>query len=209
MKQKESVRNRPKEITGLPSIIRSSYMHKLLSHDPYTYYHSLRVASLLSTFSAYIGFSSEECEASYNAGLLHDIGKLNVCKSILSKPDVLTAEEWKQILCHPSEGINLLSKPLHHPTILEITKHHHENYNGSGYPDGLKGDSIPYTARIARIIDSFDAMTSQRSYNKRKSIQSALVSIEDNIGNAYDPTIAKEFIIFVEKKNHPLFRKLI
>jgi len=180
----------------LEALIYSIYLQKLLTHDPYTYYHSIRVGCLMSAFGTHLGLSSDITESLYFSGLLHDIGKLNVSKKILSKPGSLTEAEWESIKAHPIEGFNLLSPSLSDSIFWDVIRYHHENYDGSGYPFKLVGEEIPYYAQIARIVDTFDAMTTHRSYNKKRSVNATLRTIEDSIGYGYEPQLSRSFIDF-------------
>lgn len=144
--------------------------------------------------AAVLGFTAPELKILYYAAILHDIGKLLVPEHILKKPGKLTKEEWKLIYSHPvaSEEIVRLNTSLTHP--LSSIRHHHERYDSSGYPDGLKGNSIPFAARIIAVADAFDAMTSTRPYNNAKSITVALKILKEEAGTQFDPSVVKRIM---------------
>ncbi|WP_081658302.1 HD-GYP domain-containing protein [Pontibacillus halophilus] len=186
-------RSKNKEIEALVS---SVYMQQLLEHDPYTYYHSVRVGSIMSSFGEYLGCSSKEIELLYFAGLLHDIGKVSVSQKILQKKGPLTQDEWISIKAHPIDSVRRLNDSLAEPLIHQVAKYHHENMDGSGYPFGIKGKEIPFYARIARIVDTFDAITTERAYSKKDSAGKAMHIITSEAGNLFDPVLAHKFKLF-------------
>ncbi|HQI02458.1 MAG TPA: response regulator [Deltaproteobacteria bacterium] len=170
-------------------------MAKILdARDPHTSQHSTRVTTLSMAMGAALELSEEEKETLYIAASLHDIGKVGIPDNILLKPGKLTNEEFDVIKRHPDIGADIL-KPL--PPMAketEIIRHHHERYDGYGYPAGLKGNDIPYLSRIITLADSFDAMTSDRPYRKGMSIQDALEEIKRCKGKQFDPSLADTFI---------------
>jgi HD-GYP domain-containing protein (c-di-GMP phosphodiesterase class II) len=136
------------------------------------------------------------------ASEVHDIGKISVSDFILSKPGRLTPAERAEIELHPIKGVEVL-EPLDflRPT-LPIVRHHHERFDGTGYPDGLEKENIPLLSRILACADSFDAMTSDRPYRQRKlNIEEALVEIKHNIGSQFDPRIAHLFIKIINRQS--------
>lgn len=135
--------------------------------DPYTSGHSERVARIAVRIAEELGLSSSERGDLYLMGLLHDVGKIGIQDDVLKKPGKLTSEEYRQIKAHVGIGVHILTdlKKLHH--LLPGVAHHHECYDGSGYPAGLVGDQIPLCARILAVADAFDAMSSNRPYRRR------------------------------------------
>ena len=127
-------------------------------------------------------------------GLFHDIGKIGIPDSILLKESKLSDEEYSQIKNHPMIGVHMLGDAAIFSDILPIVKHHHERYDGRGYPSQLVGDDIPYVARIAAVADTFDAMTSKRSYRDSLPIDVVRAEIERCSGTQFDPNIAKVFL---------------
>ena len=127
-------------------------------------------------------------------GLFHDIGKIGVPDSILLKESKLTDDEYSEIKNHPTIGAHILSNATIFRDILPIVKHHHERYDGNGYPGKLKGEDIPYLARIAAVADSFDAMTSKRTYRDSLPLDVVKSEIERCKGTQFDPAIADAFL---------------
>jgi HD-GYP domain-containing protein (c-di-GMP phosphodiesterase class II) len=130
--------------------------------------------------------------------LLHDIGKIGVSDKILNKPGKLTAEEWEAIKTHPQVGVNIVSQAHQLAHCLPGILHHHERYDGNGYPQGLKGEEIPFEARILAVADAFAAMTSIRSYSDALSTEEALAEIKRGAGKQFDPYLAEVFCSAIE-----------
>ena len=170
-------------------------MAKILdARDPHTSQHSTRVTSLSMAMGKALGLDEDDLDVLYIAASLHDIGKVGIPDHILLKPDGLTNEEFAVIKKHPDIGADIL-KPI--PPMAketEIIRHHHERYDGRGYPAGLKGKEIPYLSRIISLADSFDAMTSDRPYRDGMSIEKAVEEIERCKGSQFDPELAEIFI---------------
>ncbi len=167
--------------------------------DKYTNGHSRRVAQYSTMIAKAAGKSKEECERTYFAALLHDVGKIGVPISILSKKGRLTDEEFEKIKSHPVMGGQILSSIRNSPWLSIGARYHHERFNGRGYPEGLKGEEIPEIARIIAVADSYDAMTSNRSY--RNAIPQHIVREElvKGIGTQFDPEFAKIMIHMIDK----------
>ena len=127
-------------------------------------------------------------------GLFHDIGKIGIPDSILLKPGKLTPEEYSEIKNHPAIGVHILSNAAIFKEIIPIVKHHHERYDGLGYPSKLEGENIPYLARIAAVADTFDAMTSRRTYRDALDLKIVKEEIEKNRRIQFDPQIADVFL---------------
>ena len=162
--------------------------------DKYTRGHSDRVSAFSTLIGQKLGLSAEDIKTLEIGGLFHDIGKIGVPDSIIQKTDKLTDDEYSQIKNHPSIGAHILSNATIFKNIIPIVKHHHERYDGHGYPSQLKGTDIPYLARITTIADSFDAMTSKRSYRDSLPIDVVRAEIERCSGTQFDPNIAKVFL---------------
>ena len=162
--------------------------------DHYTNGHSFRVAAYAKGMAKMLNFSFTDAEQLYFAGLIHDVGKIGIKESILTKPGKLTDQEYAIIKSHSSLGGDIL-KGIHQFKIFEqVARSHHERYDGTGYPDKLKGEDIPYPARIVTICDTFDAMTSDRSYRKALSDEKALKELEDYKGTQFDPDLVDVFL---------------
>ncbi len=170
-------------------------MAKILdARDPHTSQHSTRVTSLSMTLADGLVLTQEERDTLYIAASLHDIGKVGIPDSILLKPSALTDEEFAVIKKHPDIGADILKSlpPMIKET--EIIRHHHERYDGRGYPLGLKAEEIPYLSRIITLADSFDAMTSDRPYRKGMTTEEAIQEIDRCKGRQFDPALAEIFI---------------
>jgi len=166
--------------------------------DSYTRGHSDRVADYSVLIGEKAGLSEEQLKLLKVGGLFHDIGKIGIPDSILLKPDKLTDDEYSEIKNHPSIGAHILGTASVFKEIIPIVKHHHEKYDGKGYPSGLKGEEIPYLARIAAIADTFDAMTSRRSYRNALDLQIVKDEIEKCKGTQFDPELANIFLEILE-----------
>lgn len=136
--------------------------------------------------------------------LLHDIGKIGVMENILHKEGKLDAEEWEVLKSHPEVGARIVDKMEFLTGTSEIVKHHHESWDGKGYPESLEGDEIPLGARIITVADSFDAMTTNRSYRKALSIDEAIERLEAGAGSQFDPEIVRIFVRHIRKKGSDL-----
>ncbi len=174
-------------------------MTELRGKDLYTFSHCLRVAKYSQTISREMKLSEKEVEEISVNGLLHDIGKLAISDSILKKPGKLTPEEFDQIKKHPKAGVEILQKNSILVSYSKGAKEHHERWDGKGYPESLKGDQISLDGRIIAVADSFDAMTSQRPYNKPKNLEEALREIEAQKGSQFDPGVVVAFSAAVKK----------
>lgn len=162
--------------------------------DPYTRGHSDRVSEYSVLIGKKLGLDEETLHILKIGGLFHDIGKIGIPDSILLKESKLSDEEYSQIKNHPMIGVHMLGDAAIFTDILPIVKHHHERYDGRGYPSQLVGDDIPYVARIAAVADTFDAMTSKRSYRDSLPIDVVRAEIERCSGTQFDPNIAKVFL---------------
>jgi len=141
-----------------------------------------------------LGLSEKDMKTLQVGGLFHDIGKIGIPDSILLKEAKLTDDEYSEIKNHPSIGAHILCNAEVFQDIIPIVKHHHEKFDGTGYPGKLKGEDIPYLARIAAVADTFDAMTSKRTYRNALPLDVVKAEIERCSGTQFDPTIAKVFI---------------
>ena len=162
--------------------------------DPYTRGHSDRVSEYSVLIGKELGLSDQDLKTLQIGGLFHDIGKIGVPDSILLKEDKLSDDEYSQIKNHPSIGAHILSNATIFKDIIPIVLHHHEKYNGHGYPSQLAGEDIPYFARIAAVADTFDAMTSKRPYRNALPKEVVVEEIEKNKGTQFDPKIADAFL---------------
>jgi putative two-component system response regulator len=142
----------------------------------------------------HLGLAAEQITALRRAGVVHDIGKIAVPDAILLKPAKLTAEEWKLIMEHPVVGERICAPLKSFRSVLPIIRHHHEKFDGSGYPDKLRGDDIPIAARVLQIVDVYDALTTERPYKKAFSITDALQTMKQEVAKGWwDPHIFDQF----------------
>ena len=174
--------------------------HTIEAKDIYTRGHSDRVAEISVLIGKRLGLSDEDIRTLHVGGLFHDIGKIGVPDSILQKDGKLTDEEFDQIKQHPNIGVHILSNSSIFDDILPIVKHHHEKFDGTGYPDKLSGENIPYLARIAAVADSFDAMSSKRAYRDSLPLEKIISEFMRCRGTQFDPNIDDVFIDILE--NH-------
>lgn len=180
-----------KTITALASAIDA--------RDHYTKGHSEDVARYSLAIAKEMKFSHSQTEVLRRAALLHDIGKIGIRDDVLLKSDNLTPEEYKQIKLHPAKGeeiVNALSFLKESSTLI---RHHHEGYDGLGYPDEIKGEKIELGARVIAVADSFDAMTCDRFYRKALSLHEAIKKLEQNKGTQFDPEVVECFLKVLEK----------
>jgi len=165
--------------------------------DPYTRGHSERVADYCGDIAREMGLTSSEAEDIRWAAQLHDIGKVGVPDSILLKPSQLTPDEMTVVEDHPMASAAIvaplnLSRPM-----MELILHHHERYDGTGYPDGLAAEEIPLPARIASVADAFEAMTSDRAYRAPLPVAKAMDELERGRGTQFDPNVVDRFLDFL------------
>ena len=166
----------------------------LETRDLETQGHSDRVTSLSLTIAKEMAISSKEVQQIHWGALLHDVGKIGIPDHILRKPGPLDDEEWVMMKKHPEIGYDMLKDIEFLVPALNIVHDHHERFDGKGYPQGLKGKDIPLAARIFSIVDSYDAMTSDRPYRKKMSSVEALNELRKCSGSQFDPEIVKIFI---------------
>lgn len=162
--------------------------------DPYTHGHSKRVAELAKRIAREFYYRESEIEAVYYAGLLHDIGKIAIHDGILNKTGLLTEEELAKIRLHPDVGANIVKNVRFLDGIADMIRHHHEFYNGEGYPDGLAGDDIPLGARILCVADAYDAMTIDRVYRSKRTQEDAVNQLLQFRGIQFDPAVVDVFV---------------
>lgn len=169
--------------------------------DRYTHGHSERVTTFALKMAKAMDLGEEEREQIQLAGLLHDVGKIGVPEAVLNKPGDLTDEEWAAVKRHPVDGAEIIAN-IHAKNIDKIAaavRHHHERWDGSGYPDGLKEEQAPLASRVLAVADSFDAMTSDRPYRKGFSADQAAEVVSECAGTQFDPSIAGIFLRIHER----------
>ncbi len=161
------------------------------ARDPYTGDHSRRVSDMACLVCGFLGMDEDAKQEIHIAGHLHDIGKIGIPDRVLLKAGKLDDEEWALMKQHPQIGADILSRSRHFGRIAAIILHHHERWDGKGYPFGAKGEEIPLGARIIAVCDSIDAMCSARAYRKAMPTEVCRSEIEKNTGVMYDPDIAR------------------
>lgn len=184
-----------------------SLAHTVEARDPYTGGHSHRLESLSVAVSRQLKLSEEQAARLERAGELHDIGKIGIPEAILAKPGPLNPDEWKVMKDHPVVGAEIVRRIPFLRDVAPIVKHHHEHYDGSGYPDGLAGDDIPFEARVLTVLDAFDAMISDRPYRKALSLETAVGELQVAAGSQFDPAIVEAFLDLYHRRQD-LFRHL-
>jgi putative two-component system response regulator len=193
--------NLQQKVTEQAEMIRDSFINSITSlafaldaKDGYTNGHSQRVSGVSTILGRELKLSSEQVHKIRIAGLIHDIGKIGIPEKILNKPGRLDKEEFLRVQTHCTIGERILEPVVNDVDILQMVRHHHERYDGKGYPDGLVGNDIPIGARILCVADSYDAMTSDRPY--RHSIEARLVfeELQQNRLTQFDPEIVDTFV---------------
>lgn len=170
--------------------------------DRYTYGHVERVVIYSRLLADKLQISEEDKKTLIYGAYMHDIGKINVLEEILNKRMPLTNEEWEALKLHPVNGVEIIKSVESLKDIAPLILHHHERYDGKGYPEKLKGEGIPYLARVLTVVDSFDAMTSNRPYSKRKTYDEAIEELRKCSGTQFDPVITSAFIEVIEKNKN-------
>jgi response regulator RpfG family c-di-GMP phosphodiesterase len=176
-----------------------AFVEAIEARDPYTKQHSSRVTEFAVTIGKAMGCSEEQIDLLTFSGHLHDIGKLAIPDSILLKPGPLTTNEFKAIKKHPVIGANIVGRLGLLTGEQRIILHHHERWNGNGYPSGLKGESIPFLSRILAVADVYDAMASDRAYRKRLADEVVLKTIREGAGVDFDGEVVEAFLSLYEK----------
>jgi putative nucleotidyltransferase with HDIG domain len=195
------IQRRTRELEVALSELESNYQMTLEAlvaaldaREHETFSHSLRVRAYTRYLARRAGFPPALLPSLEQGALLHDIGKISVADAILLKPAKLTPEEWIEMRKHPTAGDEMLKRvPFLHPASA-IVRHHHERFDGTGYPDSLKGGEIPLGARLFTVADTLDAMTSDRSYRKGPGFEAARAEVHRCSGKQFDPQIVELFL---------------
>lgn len=190
-----------KELVEAQDQLEKAYMESIQTlrytveaKDPYTRGHSDRVSEYSVLIGKYLNLPEDQLDLLRIGGLFHDIGKIGVPDSILLKTERLTDDEYSEIKNHPSIGVHILSNASLFQNLLPVVEHHHERYDGNGYPSRLAGENIPQLARIAAIADTFDAMTSKRSYRDPLPLEVVISEMERCKGTQFDPNMTNTFL---------------
>lgn len=176
----------------------------LALRDSETQGHTYRVTGLTVMLARKMGVPEADIDLIRQGAMLHDIGKIGIPDSILFKPGLLTAEEWVIMKQHPLDAYRILSHIEDLKPAFEIPLYHHEKWDGSGYPFGLKGEAIPFSARLFSVSDVFDALTSNRPYRPAWSRKRALAHIKARVGTYFDPSIVPLFELMIEEIDYIL-----
>ena len=205
VKQMDEIKRINEELIESKDALEKAYLdmietlrYTVEAKDTYTIGHSDRVSEYSVLLGKKLGLPEEQLKTLKIGGLFHDIGKIGIPDSILLKPDKLSDDEYSQIKNHPSIGAHILGSAEVFKDIIPIVKYHHEKYDGNGYPSRLKGEEIPYLARIAAVADTFDAMTSRRSYRGPIDLEHVKEEIKRCKGTQFDPQIAEAFLDILE-----------
>ena len=211
--QMKLIKNINTELQSTYDKLESAYMETIEilrvtveAKDTYTRGHSDRVSEYSELIGKTLGLKEDDLKTLKIGGLFHDIGKIGIPDHILLKTTKLDDKEYSEIKNHPAIGAHILSNATLFNDIIPIVKHHHERFDGNGYPAKLKGNDIPYLARIAAIADAFDAMTSRRSYRDELSLDFAKNEILKNKGTQFDPEIADVFLNILETQDTEIKR---
>lgn len=196
-----------KNLSRLYEDLRNTYMRTIKSlaqaidaRDHYTHSHSENVANIAEVIAKEMGLSVKEIELVRDACALHDLGKIGIEDKILSKPSKLDPEEWEYIKKHPEIGAKILEPLTFLNDVIDLVRQHHEHYDGSGYPDGRKGEEILLGARIILLADAYEAMTSARAYRKVPLTKEAAVEeIKKYSGTQFDPLVVEVFLRVIDK----------
>ncbi|MBI4710461.1 MAG: HD domain-containing protein [Nitrospirae bacterium] len=179
----------------------TSFASALDTKSPWTRGHSERVTNYAVAIGVRIGFGDEAIEALRLGGLLHDIGKIGTYDVVLDKADKLSDEEIELIKKHPVQGALILEPIKQLKEVILAVKHHHERMDGTGYPDGLKGEEIPSSARILSVADAYDSMTADRPYRKAPGKERAVSELRQCSGTQFDPKMVEVFLEILKTKN--------
>jgi HD-GYP domain-containing protein (c-di-GMP phosphodiesterase class II) len=171
-----------------------AFIQVIETKDLYTRGHSERVSEGVGLLGRQLGLNEDRQSALEHAGLLHDVGKVGVPTSIIQKPGRLDDSEMDAIRLHPARGVELIGNIPFLEEVKSAVLHHHEKYDGTGYPAGLSGVNIPYFARIIGIVDAFDCLTSTRSYRPARGVEETLTILEQDKYSHFDPHLVDAFV---------------
>jgi HD-GYP domain-containing protein (c-di-GMP phosphodiesterase class II) len=195
---------------SVESFIRTLAL-SLDARDESTAGHSARVAAMASGIARTMGLNDADARVIYYAGLLHDYGKIGVRDDVLLKPAELTEEEYEHVKQHPQHTFRLLASIRFPSDLAEVpfmAAAHHERWDGTGYPNGLKGDEIPLASRIVSVADAYDAITEERCYSEPWSPEKALVALTMRSGSYFDPVVIEAFVEYFSAEIEPRHRRL-
>src|SRR5947209_307686 len=201
---RDSVRSRVESLAAAHRQTVEALAVAINAKDEVTHEHVLRVQTYAAGVARLLGCTESDVEALKAGALLHDIGKIAVPDYILHKPGKLTAEEFNRMKLHTVVGAQILSRVEFPFPVVPVVRHHHERWDGRGYPDGLKGEEIPLTARILSVVDCFDAVREDRQYRRGMTREEACGYLTDNRARQFDPAVVDAFL-----ENLPEYEKEI
>lgn len=178
------------------------------ARDPYTHDHSQRVSQYAKTIAIRMNLNDREINRIETAAILHDIGKIGIPDSILLKTEQLLPEEFAVVRCHPTIGVKILSHTTYLRRELPVILHHHERYDGRGYPEGLAGEDIPIGARVLAAADALDAMLSRRAYRDALSMVQVRQEFKKQHGLQFDPVVTDVVLEWLDESGEALVAKL-
>jgi putative nucleotidyltransferase with HDIG domain len=176
----------------------------LETKDAYSQGHSTQEAEYAVALANEMGLPGWQVQNVRLGALLHDIGKIGVDEHILNKPGKLTEEEFELIKAHPVLGASIVAEIDHLRQVVPIVRHHHERFDGSGYPDGLAGEAIPLEARVLAVAEAFGAMTDDRAYRKALPLADAIAELETGAGSQFDPQVVEAFLRVFRREEEKL-----
>jgi cyclic di-GMP phosphodiesterase len=187
------LKQRTDELERAESVL-FSLARSIEGKDPYTHGHCERLSEYSARLGEHLGLPEDQITALRRAGVVHDVGKIAIPDAILLKPASLSPDEWKLVQEHPVVGERICAPLKSFRLVLPIIRHHHEKFDGSGYPDGLRGNRIPITARVLQVVDVYDALTTKRPYKPAFSITDALQTMKQEVARGWwDPRVFDEF----------------
>jgi PAS domain S-box-containing protein/putative nucleotidyltransferase with HDIG domain len=175
--------------------------------DTYSQGHSIQEAKYAVALAEEMGLPSWQVQNVHLGALLHDIGKIGVDEHLLNKPGKLTEEEFELIKAHPALGADIVARVEHLRGVVPIVRHHHERFDGSGYPDGLAGEDIPLEARILAVVDAFGATTDDRAYRKALPLEQAVAELQRSAGSQLDPQVVEAFLRLLRREGDRLLSR--
>lgn len=206
-KQTKKADERADKISEMSIQVMQTLANAIDAKDTYTNEHSFRVAKYSVCLARALGWSERRISQLKHDAMVHDIGKIGVPDAILNKDGKLTSDEYGQIKSHTTAGFQICENAKFFPNAKYVVRYHHERYDGTGYPDGLKGNEIPESARVVAIADAFDAMNSDRVYRKALSMDKIIEELRNGAGTQFDPNFVNIFIHLIETDQLPLGSK--
>lgn len=203
--QSAELRRERAKLEQVTTATLEALVNALEAKDEYLRGHSARVADLAAQVASEMGLDDEQVEQLRRAGRLHDIGKIGITEHVLQKHGPLTPEEFAHVKEHVTIGSQILSPLTHLGDIITFVRHHHEHWDGGGYPDGLKGAQIPLGARILGVVEIYDALTTARPYQERMDPDAAVARMKELSGRIIDPTVYAALLRAVERRRNLVF----